>query len=126
MKLLRSYLFWTYERGSFHYDIMVTLILLFLFVSPHFIDFNDKPVTTVPLQHSEVLVRAQGGGSSSDIRFVYEIRVDDLHGAKTDADMREAILDVIEPIAGEVTLEKYAPVVDTKGHVVAYDATVLR
>jgi len=52
MKLLRSYLFWTYERGSFHYDVMVTLILLFLFLAPRFIDFKDKPVETVALQSS--------------------------------------------------------------------------
>ncbi len=125
MNLLRSYFFWTYERGSFHYDIMVTLILIFLFVSPRFIDFKDRPVQQVPLQHSEVLVKAVGG-SSNEARFVYEIRVDDLHGAKTDAEMRTAILNVVEPIAGDVTLQKYAPVVDTKGHVVAYDATVVR
>ena len=125
MTLLRRYLFWTYERGSFHYDIMVTLILLFLFVSPHFIDFKDRPVTTVPLQHSEVLVKTQGG-TSDEARFVYEIRIDDLRGAKNDADIRTALLNVVEPIAGDVTLEKYAPVLDTKGHIVAYDATVLR
>lgn len=125
MNLLRSYFFWTYERGSFHYDIMVTLILLFLFVSPRFIDFKDRPVQQVPLQHSEVLVKAVGG-SAQEAQFVYEIRVDDLHGAKTDAEMRTAILNVVEPIAGDVTLQKYAPVVDTKGHVVAYDATVVR
>ena len=40
-KLLRSYFFWAYERGSIHFDIMVTLILIFLFVSPHVIDFKD-------------------------------------------------------------------------------------
>ena len=125
MTLLRRYFFWTYERGSFHYDIMVTLILLFLFVSPRFIDFKDRPVTTVPLQHSEVLVKTQGG-TSDEARFVYEIRIDDLRGAKTDADIRTALLNVVEPIAGDVTLEKYAPVLDTKGHIVAYDATVLR
>ncbi|EQD43830.1 hypothetical protein B1A_15449, partial [mine drainage metagenome] len=33
-KILRSYIFWTYQRGSAHYDVMVTLILLFIFVSP--------------------------------------------------------------------------------------------
>lgn len=125
MRLLRNYIFWTYERGSFHYDVMVTLILLFLFVSPRFIDFKDKPVTTVPLQHSEVLVKAQGG-SSDEARFVYEIRVDDLHGAKTDTEIKAAILNIVEPMAGDVTLQKYTPVLDTKGHVVAYDATVLR
>ena len=127
MKLLRSYFFWTYERGSFHYDVMVTLILLFLFLSPRFIDFKDRPVTIVPLQHSEVLVKAQGVSSDSDAaRFTYEIRVDDLHGAKTDSEIKTAILNVVEPIAGEVTLQQYTPVFDTKGHVVAYDATVLR
>jgi len=56
---------------------------------------------------------------------VYEIRVDDLHGAKTDAEIRDAILKVVEPIAGAVTLETYTPVTDTKGHVVAYDATIV-
>jgi hypothetical protein len=125
MKLLRSYFFWTYERGSFHYDVMVTLILLFLFVSPRFIDFKDKPVTVVPLQHSEVLVKEQAS-SGNEVRFVYEIRVDDLHGAKSDTEIKAAILNVVEPIAGDVTLQKYTPVLDTKGHIVAYDATVLR
>jgi hypothetical protein len=125
MKILRSYIFWTYERGSFHYDVMVTLILLFLFVSPRFIDFKDKPVQEVPLQHSEVLVKA-ARGSGEEAQFVYEIRVDDLHGAKTDAQIHDAILNVVEPIAGDVTLQKYTPVVDTKGHIVAYDATILR
>jgi hypothetical protein len=125
MKLLRSYLFWTYERGSFHYDIMVTLILLFLFVSPHFIDFKDKPVAVLSLNHSEVLVKEQQN-SGNEARFVYEVRVDDLHGATTDTEIKAAILNVIEPISGEVTLQKYTPVRDTKGHVVAYDATVIR
>jgi hypothetical protein len=125
MKTIRSYIFWTYERGSFHYDVMVTLILLFLFVSPRFIDFKDKPVQEIPMQQSEVLVKA-ARGPGGEAQFVYEIRLDDLHGARTDADLRQAILNVVEPIAGDVTLEKYTPVVDTKGHIVAYDATMTR
>jgi hypothetical protein len=125
MKTLRSYIFWTYERGSFHYDVMVTLILLFLFVSPRFIDFKEKPVPEIPMQQSEVLVKA-APLSGGEAQFVYEIRVDDLQGAKTDPELRQAILNVVEPIAGNLTLEKYTPVVDTKGHVVAYDATMIR
>jgi hypothetical protein len=125
MKTLRGYIFWTHERGSFHYDVMVTLILIFLFVSPHFIDFKDRPVPEVPLQRSEVLVKT-APISGGEAQFVYEIRVDDLHGARTDADIREAILNVVEPIAGNLTIEKYAPVVDPKGHVIAYDATMIR
>ena len=124
-KLIKSYFWWTYERGSFHYDIMVTLILLFLFLGPRFIDFKDKPVETVALHASEVLVREAGtsGGSS---RFLYQVRADDMKGAATDSERRAAILRVVEPISGEVSLERYEPVYDAQGKIIAYDAWVLR
>jgi hypothetical protein len=128
-KLLHSYLFWTYERGSVHYDVMVTLILVFLFASPFFIDFGDKPVATVPLRSSEVLVK-EAGSSGSRSRFIYEIRADAKSGApnpsQTEAERRAAILRMVEPISGEVTLDHYEPILDAHGKVVAYDAWILR
>jgi hypothetical protein len=124
-KLLRSYIFWSYERGSIHYDIMVTAILIFMFASPHFIDFKDKPVETVALHASEVLVKEAGTEGQSS-RFIYQIRADDIGAAKTDAELRAAMLRVIEPISGEVTLERYEAVRDAQGKVVAYNAWILR
>jgi hypothetical protein len=124
-KILRSYLFWTYERGSFHYDIMVTLILLFLFVAPRFIDFKDKPVETVALQSSEVLVKEAGTTDNGSL-FIYQIRAEDMQGAATDSDRQAAILRLIEPISGEVTLQRYEPVHDAQGKVIAYNAWVVR
>jgi len=44
MRILRSYFFWTYERGSFHYDVMVTLILAFIFITPHVIFDSNQLV----------------------------------------------------------------------------------
>jgi hypothetical protein len=125
LRLIRNYIFWAYERGSFHYDVMVTAILIFMFVSPHLIDFKDKPVETVALHASEVLVREAGtsGGSS---RFIYQVRADDMSGARTDPERRAAILRVIEPISGEVSLERYEPVRDVQGKIIAYNAWVLR
>jgi hypothetical protein len=124
-KLIRSYIFWAYERGSFHYDIMVTAILIFMFVSPHFIDFKDKPVETVALHASEVLVK-EAGVSGSSSRFMYQIRADDMGGAKTDTERRAAILRVVEPISGEVSLQRYEAVHDAQGKTIAYNAWVLR
>jgi hypothetical protein len=57
---------------------------------------------------------------------MYQIRSDDMGGAATDEERRAAILRVIEPISGEVELERYEPVVDSQGRVVAYNAWVLR
>lgn len=125
MNLLHRYVFWTEERGSLHYDVMVTLILLFLFLSPRWIDFKEKPVSVVPLRSSEVLVKEQGS-TGTEARFVYEIPAAELNGASGDADIKDAILDVVEPIAGSVKLEKYTALIDSKGHVTAYDATILR
>jgi hypothetical protein len=127
-KLLRSYFFWTYERGSFHYDVLVTLILLFLFVSPRFIDFGDKPVETVALHGSEVLVREAGRSGANSV-FIFEIRADQPGGpqaAQSEDDRRAAILRVVEPISGEVAIDHYEPVRDAHGKIVAYNAWVVR
>lgn len=123
--LLKSYFFWTYDRGSIHYDVMVSGILLFLFVAPRFIDFKDRPVETAALHASEVLVK-EAGISGDSARFLYQIRADDMSGAHTDAERRAAIVRVIEPISGEVTLERYEEVKDASGHPIAYNAWVLR
>jgi hypothetical protein len=129
LKTLRSYFWWTYERGSFHYDVMVTLILLFLFLGPRFIDFKDRPVETAALHSSEVLVK-EAGSTAETSRFLYQIRADDIHqfidGDASDTAIRSAILRVIEPIAGEVTLERYETVHDAQGHLIAYDAWITR
>ncbi len=127
-KLLRSYLFWTYERGSFHYDVMVTLILLFLFVSPRLIDYKDKPVETVALHGSEVLVK-EAGRDGARGRFMFEIRADQQGGpqaGQSETERNAAILRLVEPISGEVTLEKTEPVLDAHGKVIAYNAWVER
>jgi len=105
---------------------MVTAILLFMFVSPFFINYNDKPVETAALHASEVLVKEAGTSSTGSSRFMYQIRADDMGAASTDAERQAAILRVIEPISGEVSLERYEPVRDAQGKVVAYNAWVLR
>jgi hypothetical protein len=127
-RLLRSYFFWTYERGSFHYDVMVTLILIFMFVSPRFIDFKDRPVETVALHASEVLVK-EAGSSGGNARFVFQIRADEQGGpqvTQTEEERRAAILRVVEPISGAVTIERDEPVLDARGEVVAYNVWVVR
>lgn len=127
-RTLSNYFWWTYERGSLHYDVMVTLILIFLFVSPRFIDFKDRPTETVALRSSEVLVR-EAGQVGSSAQFIYQIRTDVPGGPKpsqTDDDRRTSILRVIEPISGDVTFERAEPVYDEQKHIVAYNAWVLK
>lgn len=117
-RTIRGYLWWTYERGSFHYDVMVTVILIFIFVSPHYLDFNDKPIDRVP-HPTEVIVNADGHGG-----LVYQVSAKAVAG-KSGADLDKALLRVIEPISGEVRMVNYTPVMD-KGKVIAYMVRVSR
>ena len=117
-RTIRGYFFWTYERGSVHYDVMVTLILVFVFLAPRWISFNDKPVERIPHQ-TGVVVAPDGSG------FIYQVEASAVHGSD-DGSIRESLLKVIEPIAGEVELERYEPVRDRAGHVVSYKVWIRR
>ncbi|HUQ50194.1 MAG TPA: hypothetical protein VM056_05715 [Terriglobales bacterium] len=114
-KTIKGYIFWTYDRGGLHYDVMVTMILAFIFISPHYIDFNDKPVERTPHQ-SGVIVNPDGQDG-----FVYEIPAAAVGSAPN---VEAALLRVIEPIAGEVTLVETRMVTDAAGRVVMYRARV--
>ncbi len=109
---LRGYFWWTYPRGSMPYDVMVTLILAFIFIAPHWIDFRDKPQEN-PARQAEVVVQQLGDG------FVYKV---DAATVKTgsDTEIRESLTRIIEPIAGEITIDKYQEVRDGNHRVVAY------
>jgi hypothetical protein len=126
MSLIKRYIFWTEPRGSLHYDVMVTLILAFIFITPRFIDYKDKPAPDTLFSTSEVLVRPAGHAGAQE-KFVYEVRKEALHGATGDDAIRAGLLRVIQPIAGDpITLTGYQRVLNTHGQLVAYDATVLR
>jgi hypothetical protein len=118
-RTIRSYILWQHERGTLHYDIMVTLILIFVFFSPRVINFNDKPIPR-NAHPSDVVVTPDPQG-----RLVYQISASAIT-AGDDASVREQLLRVIRPISGEVAIVKYEAVVDGKGSVQTYKVLVKR
>ncbi len=113
-KTISSFIWWSYDRGSIQYDIMVTLILLFIFLAPRKINFKDKPIERTPHPTRVVLI--------TDVESGYIYQVDAAEVAGKDAATIQGYLQrVIEPIiAGEVEIARYEPVRDKNGRVVAY------
>src|ERR1700689_2292152 len=104
-RTIRRFILWSYERGSLHYDIMVTLILLFIFVTPHYVNFKDKPVERNPnLTGVAVIPDAQGG-------FIYQIQASAVNTA-AGQDVRRQLEQIIEPISGAVSITRYETVKD--------------
>jgi hypothetical protein len=110
---IRGYFWWTYPRGSVHYDVMVTLILAFVFLAPLKFNFKDKPQEK-PVHPIRVIVTSDPAGG-----FIYGVEAAAVHGAN-DAEIRESLEGIIEPIAGDVDITRWEPVRDNKGHVNEY------
>ena len=116
-RTIRGYILWSYERGTLHYDVMVTLILLFVFVSPHFINFKDKPVEHNPHPIGLVIIPDQQGG------FIYQIPAAAVN-TNSEIDISAQLERIIEPISGEVTITKYEAVKDPRGNPQSYKVWV--
>ncbi len=106
LRILREYFFWTYERGSFHYDVMVTLILAFIFLTPRIWNYGDRPQEG-KLAPGNVLVKTQGAGD-----LVYEIPATQIQpGGSLDAQIKQKV----EAVSGPVTVERYEAVTEPHG-----------
>jgi hypothetical protein len=115
-RTIRGYVLWSYERGTLHYDIMVTLILAFVFLSPRWINFKDKPIERVP--HSTgVLITPDGKGG-----FVYQIDASAVNGKGGSAN--DQLQRIIEPISGAVAISRVEEVRDGKGRLQSYKVWV--
>ena len=87
--------------GSLHYDIMVTLILIFIFLAPYWVDFKDKPPGR-PAHPTAVVVQPDG-----DTGFIYLIDASAID-ARDDRGIRRELKRVVEPVSGSIVFDHYA------------------
>jgi hypothetical protein len=114
-QVLLSYFYWTYSRGSFHYDVMVTLILLFIFLTPWIPGFSygDKPSTAAALIHPIQVVSDGGHG------VIITVAVSDANvpAGASDAQVKKALRKAVEPVTGDaVFVEKWETFTDAQGN----------
>jgi len=112
-QVLKSYFYWTYPRGSFHYDVMVTLILLFIFVIPHFWDFGAKPSRPGGPQHPIEVIGNDGHGVIVTVEAVDA----NVPPGASDSAVRKALEKAIEPVTGDsVFIDRWMTVRDAEGN----------
>ncbi len=113
-QILKSYFYWTYSRGSFHYDIMVTLILVFIFVTPHLWDYGAKPPSAAGPEHPVEVVGAGHG-------VIITVQAADVKippGASYE-EAKNVLRKAIEPVMGDsVSVERWNTTTDAQGHLV--------
>jgi hypothetical protein len=114
-RILKSYFYWTYQRGTFHYDVMVTLILLFIFITPHLWDYGDRPASAAGLSHP---IQVVGDGERGVIVSLSASDVNIPDGA-TNGEVKRALRHAIEPVTGDaVFVERWETAKDSEGNLV--------
>lgn len=110
---LKGYLWWTHERGSVPYDVMVTLILAFIFLTPRFFNYGDQPKPDIPPNEIRVTASATGG-------VIYIVPAEMAPSARGVPPSTEELADAIARVAGPVTVDRMAPVHEIGGRLVAW------
>jgi hypothetical protein len=112
-KVVKSYFFWTYPRGNFHYDVMVTLILLFIFVTPHLWNYGDKPARAAAPSHP---IQVVSDGSHG---LIVTLQASDISvpASASDNEVRKLLRKAIEPVTGDaVSVVRWETAVDAEGN----------
>jgi len=114
-QILKSYFYWTYSRGGLHYDIMVTLILLFIFVTPHLWNYGDKPS---PVNGPTHPIQIIGNGGHGLVITVQDSDANVPAGVSNDQ-VKRALRKAIEPVTGDaVFIEHWETFTDADGALV--------
>jgi len=111
-QVLRSYFYWTYSRGSFHYDIMVSLILLFIFITPQLWDYGAKPSPIAASSHPfQVVPNGRG--------VIITVQASDVTvpAGASNRQVKKLLRKAIEPVTGDdVYIEHWETALDTQGN----------
>jgi hypothetical protein len=122
-RILNRTFFWSYERGTWQYDVAVVLILVFVLLTPARW-FHDQPQVGIPATASQVALLTRDGEIET---YRVDARVlappertpalsNDLHSAmqKARPDLHDGVFSIL----------KIAPIRDENGNVIAYQVEI--
>ncbi len=100
---IRNTIFWSYDRGTWPYDIAVILVVAFVFLSPRSW-FNDQPQSIASPQAAKVWLLLDDPNSKSQ---VYRVDVDLLSIPKRTPELEKETHDVLRKNVEELRNRKF-------------------
>jgi len=113
-------IFWTYERGSWQYDVICAVILIFIFLTPRSW-FHDRPTLELSdLRHRQGVIEV--GRTRAGTEYLVDSRlVESLEPLKTE----DAVRSVLEErLHHPVTIKALDPVLDKNNVMLGYTVVV--
>jgi hypothetical protein len=123
-------IFWSYERGSWPYDVLVVAILIFVFATPRSW-FHDRPQTgaTASAASSVQFVSEDSGSQTRIYRLDAAVLSPEKRTGKPTPELERETHDIlgrtVDDLKGRTfQVVRIEPVVDDGGGVLHYDVTI--
>ncbi len=111
--------FWSYERGTWQYDIAVGGITLFVLFSPLFIHFNDQPSVGL------IELRNVAPGQIATYRVDARLLASPIRTPELEHDLHEAVQKNVEDLHhGRFEILHFEPIRGEGGTVAYYDVSI--
>lgn len=119
---IRGAVLWSYERGGWQYDLIVLLILAFIFLTPR-AWFRDRPrLELSDVRHVQGIVEVSHGKGG----WVYQVDARLVKSLEPEP-ANEAIEDLLRRrVQGPFTVKSIAPIENRSGVVLGYTVIVTR
>lgn len=124
-RVLVRTVFWSYERGTWPYDIAVALILVFVFLSPRSW-FHDQPqVGSLPQAAQVQLLEEDPAKATRTYRVDARLLASPVRTPEFQRDIHEAVRKSVPTLQGRTfEILQITPIRDDNGIIIYYDVAL--
>jgi hypothetical protein len=117
--------FWSYERGTWQYDIAVAGIVLFVLFSPRIIHFNDQPSVGPPPSPAMIELRDVAPGQIATYRVDARLLASPIRTPELEHDLHETVQKNVQDLRqGGFEILRIEPIRGEGGTVAYYDVSI--
>jgi hypothetical protein len=117
--------FWSYERGTWQYDLAVVGIVLFVLLSPLYIHYSDQPAVGPAPASALVELRAMAPGQISTYRIDARLLATPVRTPELEHDLHETVQRNVQDLNhGHFEILRIEPIRGDGGTIAYYDVSV--
>jgi len=117
--------FWSYERGTWQYDIAVGAIVLFVLFSPRFIHFNDQPPVGPPASQALIELRDIAPGRIATYRVDARLLASPIRTPELEHDLHQTVQKNVQDLhQGHFEIVRIEPIHGEGDTVAYYDVSI--
>ena len=124
-RIIMRVVFWSYERGTWQYDLAVVGIVLFVLFSPLVIHYSDQPSVGPPPAPALVELRTMAPGQIATYRVDARVLAPPARTPELEHDLHEAVQKYVPDLqSGHFEILRFDPIRGDGDTIVYYDVSV--